>query len=50
MKFSKRIEDMQASPVRRLVPFAQEAKAKGKKVYHLNVTTTASTVKSNDLG
>lgn len=37
MKFSKRIEDMQSSPVRRLVPFAQEAKAKGKKVYHLNI-------------
>ena len=37
MKFSKRIEDMQSSPVRRLVPFAQEAKAKGKTVYHLNI-------------
>lgn len=37
MKFSKRVTNMQASPIRRLVPFAQEAKAKGKKVYHLNI-------------
>ncbi len=37
MKFSKRIEAMQSSPVRRLVPYAQEAKAAGKKVYHLNI-------------
>lgn len=37
MKFSKRIEEMQSSPVRRLVPFAQEAKAKGRRVYHLNI-------------
>lgn len=37
MKFSKRVTSMQSSPIRRLVPFAQEAKAKGKKVYHLNI-------------
>lgn len=37
MKFSKRITDMQASPIRKLVPYANEAKAKGKKVYHLNI-------------
>lgn len=37
MNFSKRIVDMQSSPVRRLIPFAQEAKAKGRTVYHLNI-------------
>jgi aspartate aminotransferase len=37
MKFSSRITDMQASPVRKLVPFATEAKARGTKVYHLNI-------------
>lgn len=28
---------MPASPIRRLVPFAEEAKKKGKKIYHLNI-------------
>ncbi|MCK4989580.1 MAG: pyridoxal phosphate-dependent aminotransferase, partial [Bacteroidales bacterium] len=28
---------MPASPIRRLVPFAEEAKLKGRKVYHLNI-------------
>ena len=28
---------MPASPIRRLVPFAEEAKKKGRKVYHLNI-------------
>lgn len=37
MKFSSRITSMQASPVRKLVPFATEAKARGTKVYHLNI-------------
>ncbi|MGL5438916.1 MAG: pyridoxal phosphate-dependent aminotransferase [Filifactoraceae bacterium] len=37
MKFSNRITSMQSSPIRRLVPYAQAAKAKGKKVYHLNI-------------
>lgn len=37
MNFSQRITTMQASPVRRLVPYAQAAKNKGKKVYHLNI-------------
>lgn len=37
MKFSNRITNMQSSPIRRLVPYAQAAKAKGKKVYHLNI-------------
>ncbi len=37
MKFSKRIVAMQQSPIRKLVPYADEAKKKGKKVYHLNI-------------
>lgn len=37
MFISKRIEDMQESPIRKLVPLATLAKAKGKKVYHLNI-------------
>ncbi|MBM7614106.1 pyridoxal phosphate-dependent aminotransferase [Alkaliphilus hydrothermalis] len=37
MNFSKRITSMQESPIRKLVPFAQGAKAQGKKVYHLNI-------------
>ena len=37
MKYSKRITAMQASPIRKLVPYAQEAKARGTKVYHLNI-------------
>jgi aspartate aminotransferase len=28
---------MQESPIRKLIPFAEEAKKKGKKVYHLNI-------------
>ncbi len=30
-------QQMPASPIRRLVPFAEEAKLKGRKVYHLNI-------------
>lgn len=37
MKLSDRICHLQASPIRKLVPLAIEAKAKGKKVYHLNI-------------
>ena len=37
MRFSNRITAMQSSPIRRLIPYADEAKAKGKKVYHLNI-------------
>jgi aspartate aminotransferase len=37
MKFSNRIEKMQSSPIRRLIPFAEQAKAAGKKVLHLNI-------------
>ncbi len=37
MKFSDRINSMQSSPIRKLIPYADEAKGKGKKVYHLNI-------------
>lgn len=37
MKYSQRINEMQLSPIRKLVPLADEAKKKGKKVYHLNI-------------
>ncbi|MCF6459744.1 pyridoxal phosphate-dependent aminotransferase [Clostridium sp. Cult3] len=37
MKFSQRIMGMQESPIRKLVPIADEAKKQGKKVYHLNI-------------
>jgi aspartate aminotransferase len=37
MKFSDRIQSMQSSPIRKLIPYADEAKAKGRKVYHLNI-------------
>ena len=37
MHFSDRVKAMQTSPIRRLIPFADEAKSKGKKVYHLNI-------------
>jgi len=37
MKLSKRILDMQFSPIRKLAPYAEEAKKKGTEVYHLNI-------------
>ncbi|MTI48136.1 MAG: pyridoxal phosphate-dependent aminotransferase [Firmicutes bacterium] len=37
MQFSQRITSMQESPIRKLVPIAEEAKKNGKKVYHLNI-------------
>ncbi|HOO33378.1 MAG TPA: pyridoxal phosphate-dependent aminotransferase [Thermotogota bacterium] len=37
MEFSNRIEKMQSSPIRRLIPFAEQAKASGKEVLHLNI-------------
>lgn len=37
IRLSKRAELMPASPIRKLVPFAQAAKKKGTKVYHLNI-------------
>ncbi|RDY24725.1 pyridoxal phosphate-dependent aminotransferase [Romboutsia maritimum] len=37
MKYAQRVNAMQASPIRKLVPYALEAKARGIKVYHLNI-------------
>lgn len=37
MKYSKRIREMQSSPIRKLVPYALDAKKRGIKVYHLNI-------------
>lgn len=37
MKVSKRITDMQFSPIRILTPYAEAAKNKGIKIYHLNI-------------
>ncbi|MCQ1529786.1 pyridoxal phosphate-dependent aminotransferase [Lutispora thermophila] len=37
LNLSKRADMMPASPIRKLVPFAQEAKKRGVKVYHLNI-------------
>lgn len=37
MKLSNRIASMQQSPIRKLVPIAEEAKKNGKRVYHLNI-------------
>ncbi|RXK57326.1 pyridoxal phosphate-dependent aminotransferase [Lacibacter luteus] len=37
LSISKRGEEMPASPIRKLVPFAESAKKKGIKVYHLNI-------------
>ncbi|RZF61553.1 pyridoxal phosphate-dependent aminotransferase [Sphingobacterium corticibacterium] len=36
-EISKRGLDMPASPIRKLTPFAEQAKKEGKKVYHLNI-------------
>lgn len=36
-ELSTRGQQMPASPIRKLVPFAEAAKRKGKKVYHLNI-------------
>ncbi len=37
LSISQRGHDMPASPIRKLVPFAEAAKKKGTKVYHLNI-------------
>jgi len=37
MKISRRAEKMPASPIRKLVPYAEKAKERGIKVYHLNI-------------
>jgi aspartate aminotransferase len=34
---SEKGKEMPASPIRKLVPYAEEAKRKGRKVYHLNI-------------
>ncbi len=36
-EISNKGKKMPASPIRKLVPFAEEAKKKGRKVYHLNI-------------
>lgn len=36
-KISAKASDMPASPIRKLVPFAETAKKKGVKIYHLNI-------------
>jgi aspartate aminotransferase len=36
-QISNRGEEMPASPIRELVPYAERAKAKGRKIYHLNI-------------
>lgn len=36
-KISQKANDMPASPIRKLVPYADKAKKLGKKVYHLNI-------------
>lgn len=37
MKLSKRVEEVPYSAIRKLTPLANEAKKRGKKIYHLNV-------------
>ncbi len=56
-KISNRAQNMPASPVRKLVPYALQAKQKGIKVYHLNIgqpdietpETARNAVKNNHL-
>lgn len=37
MKISKRAEEMGYSPIRKLIPYADEAEKRGIKVYKLNI-------------
>ncbi len=37
LEVSRRIADVEHSPIRKLVPYADEAKRRGVKVYHLNI-------------
>lgn len=37
MEFSRRILDMEYSPIRKLTPYGEAAKNKGIKIYHLNI-------------
>ena len=39
-KISNRGAEMPASPIRKLVPFADAAKKRGTKVFHLNIGST----------
>ncbi len=39
MKLSERAINVQASPIRKLMPFANETKKKGIHIYHLNTVT-----------
>jgi aspartate aminotransferase len=56
-KISEKGLAMPASPIRKLVPYAEEAKRKGRKVYHLNIgqpdiptpQVALDAVKNNDL-
>lgn len=37
MKFSRKLNNMNHSPIRKFYKYAEDAKSKGKKVYHLNI-------------
>ena len=37
MRLSNRAINVQASPIRKLMPFANSAKKRGIKIYHLNI-------------
>ncbi len=37
IRLSRRASEMPASPIRKLIPFAEEAKKRGVKIYHLNI-------------
>ena len=39
-EISQRAELMPASPIRKLVPLAEAARARGTKIYHLNIGPT----------
>ena len=57
LTLSKKAQAMPASPIRKLVPFADAAKKRGIKVYHLNIgqpdiespKEALDAVKNNDL-
>src|SRR5574344_689832 len=57
LTISNKAKNMPASPIRKLVPFAEEAKKRGIKVYHLNIgqpdiespAQALDTVKNNTL-
>ena len=37
MKFSSKVEKCELSPMRKFHPYAVQARAKGRKIYHLNI-------------